>query len=182
MRELVAALAAVGIPESGIQVIGLRAEVASGIITRSSSAVYHLRIEVPALDLVADVLGAVTRRKNASLTHVDWQYADMEDLHNEMLSQALHRAAERARLICGTLHHRNLGVHSLTEKFRDRHDDGTRILASPSALDSNVVMSPLTAEDLGLDVTHAKTEQLDVRVEYRVQSESHTARPEAADG
>ena len=51
VRDLVAVLAAVPIEESHIQVVGITAEVSSGIIATSSSAVYRLRIEVASLDI-----------------------------------------------------------------------------------------------------------------------------------
>jgi uncharacterized protein DUF541 len=110
VRDLVAALDEVGIDESCIQVVEIRTEVSTGLITKSSSAVYRLRIEVPSLDALADALGAVTSRKNASLTFLDWQYNGMDQLHDEMLGQALRKAEQRAALICRELNHTNLGV------------------------------------------------------------------------
>jgi uncharacterized protein YggE len=182
VRELVAALGEVGIAESGIQVVGIRAQVSSGVITKSSSAVYRLRIELPSLDQLADALGAVTSRKNASLTLLDWQYTAIEELHEELLGEALRRARQRAALICRELNHRNLGVHTLTEKLRDNEDmQGHSMLAQPAPVNVRR-RGPLTPEDLGLDVTHAKTVSLDVRVEYRVQPEPDAEAPAAADG
>jgi len=171
VRDLVAALAKAGIEESNVEVMGIRASVASGIIAKSSSAVYRLRIDVPALDMLADAIGAVTSRKNASLGLLDWKYPEMESLHEEMLGQALERAEHRAALICRAVNHRNLGVHGLTEKFRDT--------AEPHMMLSREMVGTMragavTSEDLGLDVTHAKTVSLDVRVEYRVEPQPVT--------
>jgi uncharacterized protein YggE len=182
VRDLVAALAAVGIEERGIQVVGIRAEVSSGLIAKSSSALYRLRIEVPSLEILADALGATTSRKHARLTHLDWQYTGIEELHEELLGQALRSAEQRAALICRELHHRNLGVHTLTEKLRD-YEEKSRIVMDPGA--PVAMMSPrgaLTKEDLGLEVTHAKTVALELRVEYRVQPEQEAAPAATADG
>ena len=182
VRDLVTALGEVGIAESGIEIVGIRAEVASGVITKSSSAVYRLRIELPSLDQLADALGAVTSRKNANITLLEWQYTAMEELHDELLGEAVRRAGQRAALICRELNHRNLGAHSLTEKFKDAEDKQSySMLASAASVDMRR-RGPLTAEDLGLDVTHAKTVSIDVRVEYRVQPETESDRAAAADG
>jgi uncharacterized protein YggE len=183
VRDLIAALAEVGIAESGVQVLGITAEVSSGLITKTSSAVYRLRIEVPSLDILADALGAVTSRKNASLTRLEWQYPGLEELHDEMLGEALRRAEQRAALICRELRHLNLGIHSLTEKIRDKEDRQARLVVStmraPAGLNPTAA---LTAKDLGLDVTHAKTVALDVRVEYRVTPEAEAGKPATRGG
>ena len=186
VRDLVAALAEVGIEERGIQVIGIRAEVSSGIIGKSSSAVYRLRIEVPSLEMLADSLGAVTTRKNAALTLLDWQYDRIGDLHDEMLGEALRKAQQRAELICGELYHRNLGVHSLAEKFKDDQEKPARLYAGGMLTDCSFRevrrKHAVTKEELGLEVSHAKTVSLDLRVEYRVQPQPTAEAPAAPDG
>jgi uncharacterized protein YggE len=185
VRDLVAALAELGVEESSIQVVGIRAEVSSGIIGKSSSAVYRLRIGIPCLDVLADSLGAVTSRKNATLTVLDWQYDGIEELHNDMLAQALQRAQERAALICRELGHQNLGVHTLTEKLRDDQEKQARHYARAMLSDVSVGVrrrGAVTKEDLGLDVSHAKTVSLDVRVEYRVKPQPEAEQRHAADG
>ncbi len=180
VRALVVVLAGVRIEESHIQVVGITAEVSSGIIGRSSSAVYRLRIEVASLDMLADALGAVTSSKNASLTLLDWQYDGIEELHAKMLRQALRSAELRAALICRELNHTNLGVHSCTERLRD---DQEKQLDMPQEFLGGVRRrAAVTKENLGLDVTHAKTVSLDVRVEYRVQPEPKAEQTAAADG
>jgi len=188
VRDLVAALAEVGIAESSIQVVGIQAKVSSGIIGKSSSAVYRLRIAVPSLDMLADALGAVTSRKHATLTLVDWQYDGIEELHDDMLGQALRRAQERAALVCRELRHQNQGVHSLTEKLRDDQDKQTR-LESGAMLAMLADTAPrsrrraaVTAEDLGLDVAHSKTVSLRLRVEYRVRPQPQVEHDAPQDG
>jgi hypothetical protein len=168
VRDLVAALADVRIPESCVQVVGIRTAVSSGIITKSSSAVYSLRIEVPSLDLLADALGAVTSRKNASLTRLEWQYSGIEELHHQMLEEALRRSEQRAALICRELRHGNLGVHGLTETFSEDQDNRAEFASFGAPLRARAA-NALSKEDLGLEVTHSKTVTLGVRVEYRVE-------------
>jgi hypothetical protein len=141
---------------------------------------------VPSLDLLADALGAVTSRKNATLTRLDWQYDTLEDVHNEMLAQALRSAEDRATLICRESHHRNLGIHSLTEKLRDTQEKQARIYADGMLSDLSAQVTrgrgAITKEDLGLEVSHAKTISLEVQVEYRVQPHAQAEHDAAQDG
>lgn len=179
VRDLVAALAEIGIPADRVQVVGIRAEVSSGLIGRSSSAVYRLRVGIASLDLLADALGAVTSRKNATLTGLVWQYDRPDELHSEMLADALRKAQGRAALICRELDHRNMGVHTLTEKLKDDQERQGHLyrvgMVSEASLGVRRKVA-VTKEDLGLDVSHTKTVSLEVRVEYRVEPE-----PKAAD-
>ena len=104
---------------------------------------------------------------------MDWKYPEMESLHEEMLGQALERAERRAALICRAVNHRNLGVHGLTEKLRDTDDLQPHLMLSREMV-GTMRAGAFTSEDLGLDVTHAKTVSLDVRVEYRVEPQPVT--------
>ena len=99
-----------------------------------------------------------------------------------MLRQALRKAELRAALICRELNHTNLGVHSLTERLRDDQEKKTQLDITPDVSGGMRRRAAVTKEDLGMDVTHAKTVSLDVRVEYRVQPEPKAEQTAAADG
>ncbi len=182
VRDLVAALAEVGIGESRIQVLGMRADVSTGILSKSSSVIYRLLLEVPSLEMLTDAFGVVTSRKNATLTKIEWQYDGLEQLHDQMLKEALQRAQQQAALICRELRHRNLGIHKLKEKLKD--DQEKQETGYPDdwyMLGTGRRRSRVGKEDMGLEISHAKTVSLDVRVEYRVQPEP-AAEPPAATG
>jgi hypothetical protein len=103
-----------------------------------------------------------------------WQYDRLDELHSEMLADALRKAQRRAALICRELGHRNMGVHTLTEKLRDDHEKQGHLYRVGMISDASLGVRrkrAVTQEDLGLDVSHTKTVSLDVRVEYRVEPE-----------
>jgi hypothetical protein len=176
VQDLVAALSEVGIEESAIQVVGISTEIASGVITKSTSAVYRLLIEIHVLDKLVDAFGTITRMKNATLTLLGWHYTGLDEIHDEMLGQALQIAEQRAAIICRELRHRKQGVHNLKEEFKEQKEkeNWTKVSYKPVLLKK---LSTVKNEDLVLDVTHSKNVSMDVRVEYRVQPE-----PEAEPG
>lgn len=64
VKEMVQALLQAGIDESMIELMGVRMEVSSGMISKSSSALYRLRLHLTKLDSLGDVLGAVTSKSS----------------------------------------------------------------------------------------------------------------------
>ena len=175
VRSLVETLSTVGVAESAIEVTAICAEVASGMISKSSSAVYGLRIEVENLESLASVLGAIMVQKNVALGGVLWRYEGIEAIRDEMLRQALAAAEARAAIICTSLKHRNLGVHSLTEKLGALESAGgweSQSIGEIQFLDSSVrSRAAMKKEDLGLNVSHSKTLVLALEVQYRVELE-----------
>lgn len=171
VRDLVAALSEINVPEEFVHLVGVWTEVATGVIGKSSSAVYRLRIEIQSLDLLADALGAVTSQKNSKLRDMDWHYDQSDTVHKEMLRNALQKAKERAQLICRELDHQNLGVHSLTEKMRSKSGQAERFEMTDYMFARKRLSKSsgqVSKEDLGLTIQHSKTLALDVRVEFTV--------------
>ena len=170
IRDMVVALEGIGIREGAIQIVSIDAEVSSGVIAKASSARYHLKIGMPSLEIMPDVLGIVMSCRNARLMFLDWQYRALDEVHYELLSQALDCAKKRASLICNSLDHRNLGVHSLQEKPIDSGERTARVsLDQFAGMRMHKYAAPMTSEDLGVEVTHSKTVSLELVVEYNVE-------------
>ena len=170
VRDIVQALSTVDIGDDQIELSGVRADVASGAISKSSSAHYSLKIKLPNLDILADALGVLMNSKNASVECLDWQYDNMEDTHHEMLREATALAEGRIAVICEGVSHRKLCVHNMTEKLSEKGPDRYFLGAGDALADSRGrFMKRMTKEDLGLDVSHSKAVSLDVRVEYEVE-------------
>ena len=169
VRSLVEGLMQIGIAEENIQLMSVQAEVSSGMLTKSSSARYSLKILVADLDALADVLGIVMAAKNASVNSLEWLYDDFEKIHNVMLEEAIARAESRIAVMCKGLQHEKVAVYTMTEKLRTDGRDkyvAPRV-ASPAAM--RVTAQPMTKEDLGLDITHSKSITLEVHIEYHVE-------------
>lgn len=168
VRELVAALSAVGIDEGQIEVEEIQASVKAGVITQSSNVAYYLCVAVDSLDLLVDALAAVTGQKDATLTRVEWLYDQTDQTYEGLLREALATAKKRAALICHELNHRNLGIHAL----RDRTEAGSEILGTlGDSQYSRASRASLTNDDLGLEISHSKTLEVQLLVEFNVAPE-----------
>lgn len=78
VARLVADLGRLGLAEGAIRLRGVHAEPAGGRLGRSSPASYSLRVHCVDLDSLADLLGVVTDREDATLEAVAWSYGDEE--------------------------------------------------------------------------------------------------------
>ena len=86
VARLVEALGHAGIESSAVELEGVHLESASGLLGRSSAAVYRLRIRCNWLDPLPDVLGAITAAKNVRLEGLVWRYPDSEEHYARWLT------------------------------------------------------------------------------------------------
>lgn len=184
VAQLVQALGDVGISQDRIELQGVTAQVAGGPLLKSSQATYCLRIRCRDLERLADVLGAVMSQKTITLQRVEWGYPDDEALKDAWLEDCARRAHARAARIAVGLGVRLTGIHSFTETLADQ--DALYRLPGMQAAPQAMLPRPRRAETrvaeetLGLDVSHLKTVELRVKVEYRVSgylAETATAGP-----
>jgi uncharacterized protein YggE len=185
VHDLVQKLSALNIEDDQIELVGVRAEVTSGMISRSSSAHYSLKIKLPDLDLLADTLGILMSSKNATIGRLHWKYDRLEETHHEMLKEAVARAEARVSVICEGLSHRKLRVHNMTEKVRGEGPNGIFPRVGDALLEYKVVEHGrrMTKEDLGLEISHSKTVGLEMRVEYEVEPlNAEAAKPNTTSG
>src|SRR4030067_2080821 len=67
VSALVEALTRFGLPAENIHLQGVYAETSSGVLLKSSSATYRLKIRCEKLEQIAELLDIVTSQKNATL-------------------------------------------------------------------------------------------------------------------
>ena len=103
LRALVQSLAAVGLSEEALSLTAIRAKTHDGFLTKSSSATYDLRVDVPNLDLLADVVGIITSQPNTSITGMKWRFERMAEYQAELLRDAMKDARRRAEGIAAGL-------------------------------------------------------------------------------
>jgi uncharacterized protein YggE len=178
VRQLVTELAKLGIAEKDIHLQRVSAEISSGMLGKSSSASYHLKIHCLDLASLADILGIITAQKNITLHSIAWGYKSDNDieggeLRDRWLETCIRRANEKAARIAANLGVTILGVHHFHEIYQDSASH--RPIAGSVAFDFAMVSEPsasrqraMTQEDLGLAVTHSKTMDVGVLVEHRV--------------
>lgn len=168
VRELVEALADMNIPASDIYVEGVRADVKSGFISKSTTASYKLRVHCDELDALPAVMDVITDRKEAELTHVEWRFPDSDEVHDFLLRDALPHAKRRAEIVADELELELLGVHNLEEELLDPESEKHKL--------NKVAQSDLFARSRmagggsspGIEVMHRKDVTLKVEVQYRV--------------
>jgi uncharacterized protein YggE len=175
VQALVGELAGVGIAEHKIQLAGVEAHVSSGLLGKSSSATYRLKVIVDDLDGLADVLGVVTSQKTTQLEQLEWRYPEEGPLQLGWLERCLGSAQKKAEVAAAALRVQLVGVHRVREQaLREGHarapwDDeggGKMMSRAPGA------RPRVSKEELSLEVSHARKMGLRVEVQFRISGPS----------
>lgn len=114
VANCVSSLKECGISEDGIRLLSVSAEVASGILIKSSAATYHLLVECRSLDLLGRVLAAVSSQKNSKIAAISWHYPDIEKTKRDLIQRAVRGAKDAARAVADSLAVPLVGVHKLS--------------------------------------------------------------------
>lgn len=156
-----------GLDEAQIRLLNVHAETQSGMLSKTSSALYSLKIADVTTAQLADVLGIVTGQKNATLNSLSWLYPNDEATRDSLLDECLQHANAQAQRIASWLGVRLLGVYQMNQ---NREDDGRHSTASSRSMADGMVVSRarMTSEDLGLAVSHSKTIEVEITIQYRV--------------
>jgi uncharacterized protein YggE len=170
VNALIEALKAVGLGPEAVLVEGVRAEVASGVFTKSSAASYALRIRLPNLTVLPAAIELIATRKNATLAHLEWKYDAIDTLMDHWLAELLRAANAKAELVARALGVTVMGIHA----FREEHWDPDR--PPPGTVRHEVALDMASGRRrsgaLGFDMMHSKRVRLVVRADYRVSSRS----------
>jgi uncharacterized protein YggE len=159
IAELAEGLRTLGVDDGDIQVVDVQAHTSGGLIGRSSSAVYHLRIRCRDLSRLGDMIGMVTSR-TSQLTSLTWGYPDDHTIRGDLLDAAIERAQAEARVIAEGFGVRLLAVHTLTS-----------YLEHPGAAPAEMSLARargVSSADFGLEMAHTKEVTLRLDVSYRV--------------
>src|SRR5512134_1242103 len=118
VSQLVEALTGFGLSPEAVQLLGVQIETASGVLLRSSSATYRLRIKLEKLDQLADVLDILASQKNALLERIEWKYPE-ESARERGLEAAIARGKIKAEKVAAAMGVRLLGVYEFIENTFD---------------------------------------------------------------
>jgi hypothetical protein len=164
VSDLVAELERCGINPEDVSLEGVHAEVSSGMLGKSSSATYRLRIWCKDLERLPDALGAITSARNSTLGQVIWRYRDSPEQQLEWLQRCIALANLKAQAAASALGARIVGIHRLTEqglmKYREHR------IMPPGGYATRARSAPM---ELGFDLTHRRRGGLKVTVEYLVE-------------
>ena len=165
VSQLVDELTRFGIPVENIHLQGVHVETSSGILLKSSSASYRLRVRCDVLDQIADLLDIITSQKNAALDRIDWKYPE-DEARERGLDSALAKAKSKADKVAAFLGVKLLGVYDFLE---NSFDEETPAMFQPQAMMmKSRQLAPASEPSLGMDVQHSKTIHVNVEIWYRV--------------
>ena len=164
VNQLVEALISLGVKEDAVKLQGVNIETSSGVLVKSSSAAYRLKIHCEKLDQLAEMLDVVASQKNVSLDYMKWIYED-EAFHESALSNAIEKAKNKAQQVADSLGVKLLGVYDFTETTVDEEDPAAS-RRELGMMRSQAMPSP--APILEIDIRHGKKILVHVDVSYRV--------------
>ena len=164
VSQLVDELTRFGIPVENIHLQGVHVETSSGVLLKSSSASYRLRVRCEQLSQIAELLDIITSQKNAALERIDWKYPE-EEARERGLESALAKAKSKADKVAAALGVKLLGVYDFLE---NSFDEETPIMFQAQAMMKSRASAPLAEPSLGMDVQHGKTIHVNVEIWYRV--------------
>ena len=165
VSALVDELTGAGVAAEDIHLQGVHVETSSGVLLKSSSATYRLRVRCGKLEKLPGLLDIVASQKNAALERIDWKYAD-ESARERGLRSAMEAAQSKAEKVAASLGVKLLGVYQFSENTFDEEmptpfrGQGMVMKARQAAAESE--------PSLEMDIQHGKTIQVNVEIEYRV--------------
>ena len=165
VSALVDELTRAGIATEDVHLQGVHVETSSGVLLKSSSAIYRLRVRCRKLEQLPELLDIVSSQKNAALERIDWKY-DEASARERGLRSAMEAAKSKAEKVASALGVQLLGVYLFTENAFDEEApmpfraQGVMMKARQAAAESE--------PSLGMDIQHSKMIQVNVEIEYRV--------------
>jgi uncharacterized protein YggE len=168
VSQLVEALTRFGLSPDAIQLLGVHIETASGMLLKSSSATYRLRIKVEKLEQIAELLDILTSQKNATLEQIEWKYSE-ETAHEQALESAIAKGKAKAEKVAAAMGVKLLGVYDFIENTFDEERPPMPFQRMEMGM---MKARAVAAEEpsLDMDIQHSKTVQVNVEIWYRVSS------------
>ena len=160
---LVDELTRFGLGQERVHLQGVQVETSSGVLLKSSSAIYRLRLRCESVDQIPALLDIIATQKNAALERIEWKY-DEEPVHARGLEAAIELAKAKAEKISAALGVKLLGVYQFNENTFDEEAQ----MHQPMMMKTMRGGAQTEEPSLGMDIQHSKTVQVNVDIEYRV--------------
>ncbi|CAM3707930.1 SIMPL domain-containing protein [Corallococcus sp. ZKHCc1 1396] len=170
---LVRALEELGVPRTAVTLQSVQAEMSEGLLTRSSTAVYMLRIRLEQVERLGDVLAALSTMKQAALRELKWGYSRELELRQDWLEALARESVKKARRVAAGLGVRLAGLHRFSERTLEAHlfatgrggynvgDEGSSVPMSPGGSYSKGRVA------LGFPLSHRKKVHVMATAEFR---------------
>lgn len=166
VSQLVDALISFGLNPEAVHFQGVHIESSSGVILKSSSAIYRLKINCEKLDQLADLIDIISTQKNVNLENIQWKFP--EDAAREQgMEVALTKAKAKADKVAKSLGVKLLGVYDFIENTYDEQAPYLQF-APQSAPATRALAKSAPEPSLSMDIQHSKTIIVSVDIWYRV--------------
>lgn len=162
---LLEALTRLGIKEEAFLLQGVHIEGTSGVLLKSSSAAYRLKIRCDDLNQLAEMLDVISSQKNAALERVEWKY-DEEEARERGLIAAMEKAKDKAQKVATSLNVKLLGVYDFIENIYDQEAPAMMYQQQAQMVKRSSAAMP--EQSLGMDIQHNKTLFVNIEIWYRV--------------
>ena len=165
VSQLVEALTSFGLSPEAIHLQGIHIETASGVLLKSSSAIYRLKVRCEKLDHLTELLDIIASQKNAALERIEWKYPE-EAARERGLEAVLGKMKSKADQVAKSLGVKLLGVYDFIENIYDEEMPYPQFAAQAMSMKSRGAATP--EPSLGMDIQHSKTINVSVDIWYRV--------------
>lgn len=166
VSQLVEALTGYGLSPEAVQLLGVHIETESGRLLKSSSASYRLRVRVEKLDQIAELLDIIASQKNTTLERIEWKYPE-ETAHESALEAAIAKGKAKASKVAAAMGIKLLGVYDFIENVFDE-ETPVPFQAQAAMMKTRSFGASVEPVNLGMDIQHSKTVQVNVEIWYRV--------------
>jgi len=165
VSQLVDALVSFGLSPEAIHLQGVHIETSSGVLLKSSSATYRLKVKCEQLDQLAEMLDIIASQKNAAIERIGWKYP--EDAARERgMETTLTKAKSKADKVARSLGVKLLGVYDFIENIYDEEMPFPQFAAQAMPMKARSAAMP--EPNLGMEIQHSKTINVSVDIWYRV--------------
>ncbi|MFP2898499.1 SIMPL domain-containing protein [Corallococcus sp. 4LFB] len=173
VAALVRLMEDLGVPATAFTLQSVQAETTEGLLTRSSSALYTVRIRLVDMARVGDVLAALSGLKQATLREMRWGYTHEAEARQDWLEALARESVKKARRVAAGLGVTLAGLHRFSERTWE-----SRAFANPGGAygGGNEDVMPMAPSGsysvkrtaaLGFAVSHRKKVQVMATAEFR---------------
>jgi uncharacterized protein YggE len=162
---LVEALTGSGLEQDQILVHNISMNVESGVLSKSSSAQYTLKIRA-SLEQLPDLLTVIANAKNANLQSIAWRYEEDDERDLQWIEEGLAQAKIKAHRIAKGLGVTIVGLRECrvnkSQLPQPGHDQMAPMLAAMRRRSETV--------DLGMPIAQSTEKYLQLDIQFRIET------------
>lgn len=114
VAELVSRLKTLGLTDDDLSLKGVSAKVNQGVLVKGTRVSFSLAATIRALEILPEVLGAITTAKHAELERLEWVFDD-EAARLDLVARATKKALEQATVMARAVGHEIAGIRALSD-------------------------------------------------------------------